>query len=86
VGNPLKQDIKKGALRFYPYPIKWNYGMIPQTWEDPEHSHPDLEGVTVGHFIVLCITPSVTVACLMLVREGGVMEGEGDCKGRERGL
>ena len=40
--NPIKQDIKKGALRYvanvYPqrgYP--WNYGCIPQTWENPKH-------------------------------------------------
>merc|ERR1712106_436064 len=40
--NPIKQDIKKGALRYvanvYPqrgYP--WNYGCIPQTWENQKH-------------------------------------------------
>merc|ERR1711968_344457 len=33
--NPIKQDTKKGKLRFYPYNINWNYGLIPQTWEDP---------------------------------------------------
>ena len=41
--NPIKQDLKKGALRFYPYNINWNYGMLPQTWEDPKHVHPELE-------------------------------------------
>jgi len=41
--NPIKQDIKKGALRFYPYNINWNYGMLPQTWEDPKIVHPELE-------------------------------------------
>lgn len=30
VGNPIKQDIKKGKLRFYPYNINWNYGLLPQ--------------------------------------------------------
>ncbi|KAJ9526526.1 inorganic pyrophosphatase precursor [Haematococcus lacustris] len=35
VGTPIKQDVKKGKLRFYPYNINWNYGMLPQTWEDP---------------------------------------------------
>jgi len=34
--NPIKQDMKKGKLRFYPYNINWNYGMLPQTWEDPD--------------------------------------------------
>ena len=39
--NPVKQDVKKGQLRFvkncFPhrgYP--WNYGALPQTWESPE--------------------------------------------------
>ncbi|KAK9789233.1 hypothetical protein WJX73_007750 [Symbiochloris irregularis] len=45
-GNPIKQDMKKGKLRFYPYPINWNYGMLPQTWEDPSHSNDDLGGIT----------------------------------------
>lgn len=38
--NPIKQDIKKGLPRFVPncFPHKgyiWNYGALPQTWEDP---------------------------------------------------
>jgi len=38
--NPIKQDIKKGALRFVAncFPHKgyiWNYGALPQTWENP---------------------------------------------------
>eukprot|EP01026_Neomeris_dumetosa_P007568 TRINITY_DN12340_c0_g1_i1.p1 TRINITY_DN12340_c0_g1~~TRINITY_DN12340_c0_g1_i1.p1 ORF type:complete len:271 (-),score=48.34 TRINITY_DN12340_c0_g1_i1:330-1142(-) len=33
--TPIKQDVKKGKLRFYPYNINWNYGLLPQTWEDP---------------------------------------------------
>ena len=37
--NPIKQDTKKGALRFYPYNINWNYGFLPQTWEDPAHKN-----------------------------------------------
>jgi nucleosome-remodeling factor subunit len=40
--NPIKQDEKKGALRYVrnPFPHKgyiWNYGAIPQTWENPNH-------------------------------------------------
>merc|ERR1719410_667316 len=34
-GNPIAQDVKKGKLREYHGPIFWNYGMFPQTWEDP---------------------------------------------------
>merc|ERR1719213_1299516 len=33
--NPIAQDIKKGKVRYYHGPIFWNYGMLPQTWEDP---------------------------------------------------
>uniref|UniRef100_A0A803Y2V3 inorganic diphosphatase n=1 Tax=Meleagris gallopavo TaxID=9103 RepID=A0A803Y2V3_MELGA len=40
--NPIKQDVKKGKLRYVAnvFPHKgyiWNYGAIPQTWEDPGH-------------------------------------------------
>ncbi|CAM9458299.1 unnamed protein product [Ascophyllum nodosum] len=40
--NPIAQDTKKGKLRFYHGPIFWNYGYIPQTWEDPNVKHPKL--------------------------------------------
>ncbi|KAG7292996.1 Inorganic pyrophosphatase [Staphylotrichum longicolle] len=44
--NPIKQDIKKGKLRFVRncFPHKgylWNYGAFPQTWEDPNTIHPE---------------------------------------------
>ena len=44
--NPIKQDIKKGKLRFvrncFPHHgYIWNYGAFPQTWEDPTHIHPE---------------------------------------------
>nr|XP_023023314.1 inorganic pyrophosphatase-like [Leptinotarsa decemlineata] len=40
--NPIKQDIKKDMPRFvkncFPYHgYIWNYGALPQTWEDPGH-------------------------------------------------
>ncbi|XP_053962331.1 inorganic pyrophosphatase [Anastrepha ludens] len=43
--NPIKQDVKKGKLRFVAncFPHKgyiWNYGAFPQTWENPEHIEP----------------------------------------------
>lgn len=39
--NPIKQDIKKDKLRFvancFPHHgYIWNYGALPQTWENPE--------------------------------------------------
>lgn len=41
--NPIAQDIKKGVLRDYHGPIFWNYGCLPQTWEDPNAEHPELK-------------------------------------------
>nr|QBH74121.1 inorganic pyrophosphatase [Isotomurus palustris] len=40
--NPIKQDVKKGNLRFvancFPHHgYIWNYGALPQTWENPGH-------------------------------------------------
>lgn len=40
--NAIKQDIKKGKLRHFTYGnIPFNYGCIPQTWEDPTYRDPD---------------------------------------------
>jgi len=45
VGNPIKQDEKKGVLReFKKGDIFFNYGCLPRTWEDPTFIHPDAEG------------------------------------------
>mmetsp|Transcript_17481 Transcript_17481/g.25252 ORF Transcript_17481/g.25252 Transcript_17481/m.25252 type:complete len:311 (+) Transcript_17481:104-1036(+) len=45
VGNPIKQDEKKGKLReFKKGDIFFNYGCFPQTWEDPTYIHPDADG------------------------------------------
>lgn len=41
--NPIAQDMKKGKLRDYHGPIFWNYGCLPQTWEDPNEEHPELK-------------------------------------------
>jgi inorganic pyrophosphatase len=36
--NPIKQDVKKGQLRFISYGnYPFHYGAFPQTWEDPKH-------------------------------------------------
>jgi len=42
-GNPIAQDMKKGKLRDYHGPIFWNYGCLPQTWENPNEEHPELK-------------------------------------------
>ncbi|KAK9763000.1 Inorganic pyrophosphatase [Basidiobolus ranarum] len=44
--NPIKQDVKKGKLRYvrncFPHHgYIWNYGALPQTWEDPTHTHAE---------------------------------------------
>jgi inorganic pyrophosphatase len=41
--NPIAQDVKKGKLRDYHGPIFWNYGCLPQTWENPKDEHPVLK-------------------------------------------
>lgn len=40
--NPIIQDTKKGKLRFYHGPLFWNYGAVPQTWEDPSIKHHEV--------------------------------------------
>ena len=36
--NPIKQDTKNGKLREYKWgDMMFNYGAMPQTWEDPKH-------------------------------------------------
>lgn len=35
-GNPIMHDTKKGKVREYTYGLTFfNYGLLPQTWEDP---------------------------------------------------
>ncbi|KAK7239657.1 inorganic diphosphatase [Aureococcus anophagefferens] len=42
-GDAYNMDMKKGKLRFYHGPIFWNYGCLPQTWENPNEEHPVLK-------------------------------------------
>ncbi|KAK6170353.1 hypothetical protein SNE40_018765 [Patella caerulea] len=51
--NPIKQDVKKGKLRFvkncFPHHgYIWNYGALPQTFEDPAHLTESDQGRTKG--------------------------------------
>lgn len=41
--NPIMQDLNKdGSVRHYTYGVPFfNYGFLPQTWEDDEHVDPD---------------------------------------------
>lgn len=41
--NPIEQDMKKEKPREYHGPIYWNYGCLPQTWENPDKTGKDLK-------------------------------------------
>eukprot|EP00466_Bigelowiella_natans_P004757 jgi/Bigna1/74091/fgenesh1_pg.27_\ len=41
-------DTKKGVLRDYHGPIFWNYGALPQTWEDPNEKGGEEVGYCCG--------------------------------------
>ena len=48
--NPIIQDTKKGKLRYvrncFPHHgYIHNYGAFPQTWEDPNETHPETKAV-----------------------------------------
>lgn len=46
--NPIKQDLTDaGELRYYHSNLTWNYGLLPQTWEDPAFVNPEVNA-TVG--------------------------------------
>ena len=39
--NPIMQDTKDNAPRYYSYGVPFfNYGLLPQTWEDPTVADP----------------------------------------------
>ena len=83
-GTPIKQDVKKGALRFYQYgPSLVNYGAIPQTWEDPSQTVPDLSAggdgdpldvTEIGERVMPfgAVYPVKVLGCLALLDEGEV--------------
>lgn len=82
--NPIKQDVKKGALRFYKWgPSLVNYGAVPQTWEDPRDTHAELQlngdgdplDVTeIGSKVMPfgAVYPVKVLGCLALLDEGEV--------------
>ncbi|RKO94234.1 inorganic diphosphatase [Blyttiomyces helicus] len=89
--NPIKQDVKKGKLRYvrncFPHHgYIWNYGAFPQTWEDPTQVHPETKAAGDNDPIdVLEIGEHVaTVGQVKQVKVLGTMalldEGETDWK------
>ena len=71
--NPIVQDEKKGKLRFYHGPIFWNYGCIPQTWENPNEEHPELKcfGRRAGRELRGCLRDARRILRRPGYRRGG---------------
>lgn len=69
-GTPIKQDIKKGKLRFYPYNINWNYGLLPQTWEDPGHHNTEVDAAVCLHIFMWYVLTFVSCSMRGLTRTG----------------
>jgi len=89
--NPIKQDVKKGQLRFvkncFPHHgYIWNYGALPQTWEDPTHMDADTKANGDNDPIDVCEIGFVVakVGAVKQVKILGAMalldEGETDWK------
>lgn len=84
LATPIKQDVKKGALRFYKYgPSLINYGAIPQTWEDPANIDQTLNVGGDGDPVDVteigdetmpfgAVYPVKVLGCLALLDEGEI--------------
>lgn len=81
--NPLKQDVKKGKLRYFTYgDIPFNYGCLPQTWEDPAVGVKDCGGaggdndpldvveLSTGPIAVGEVRPVKVLGVLAMIDEG----------------
>lgn len=81
-GNPIMQDVNKdGSPRFYSYGVPFfNYGLVPQTWEDPKNVSPEgyggdndpLDVMEVGTrpLAMGSITPCRVLGSLELIDDG----------------
>uniref|UniRef100_UPI0037E7BF19 inorganic pyrophosphatase 2, mitochondrial isoform X1 n=1 Tax=Semicossyphus pulcher TaxID=241346 RepID=UPI0037E7BF19 len=89
--NPIKQDVKKGKLRYVAnvFPHKgyiWNYGALPQTWEDPNHSDEDTkccgdnDPIDVCEIGTLVCSPGQVIQVKVLGILAMIDEGETDWK------
>jgi inorganic pyrophosphatase len=84
--NPIVQDVKSGKPRFvhniFPYHgYLWNYGALPQTWEDPNHVDEDTKTTGDNDPLDVCeigtalhgrgaVVPVKIVGVLGLIDEG----------------
>ncbi|CAF3596677.1 unnamed protein product [Rotaria sordida] len=89
--NPLVQDVKNGKPRFvhnvFPYHgYLWNYGALPQTWEDPNHVDEDTKTTGDNDPLDVCEIGTVlhSTGSIVPVKIVGVLglidEGETDWK------
>merc|ERR1719316_985225 len=82
-GNPIKQDEKKGKARLYHGPIFWNYGCLPQTWEDPnvkgsaevdgafgDDDPVDVVEIGAASLAMGSFTPVKALGCLSMIDDG----------------
>eukprot|EP01133_Synstelium_polycarpum_P018598 gene18598-22252_t len=82
INNPIKQDIKKGALRYIKHGnLLFNYGCLPQTWENPKTKdtrtgypgdNDPLDVVEVGQQVIArgAIKQVKVIGSLALIDEG----------------
>jgi len=80
--NPIKQDTKNGKLRNYNYgDMCFNYGAMPQTWEDPSHTTPDtgfvgdndpIDAMEIGYRMLRTgsVTKVKVLGCLAMIDDG----------------
>merc|ERR1712070_253507 len=70
-GNPIMQDEKKGKARLYHGPIFWNYGCLPQTWEDPNvKGDEDVVEIGAASLAMGSFTPVKVLGCLSMIDDG----------------
>ncbi|XP_042840029.1 inorganic pyrophosphatase 2, mitochondrial isoform X2 [Panthera tigris] len=71
--NPIKQDTKDGKLRYVAnvFPHKgyiWNYGALPQTWEDPCRKDNSTDCCGDNDPIDVCEIGSKVLSCGEVIR------------------
>jgi 3'-phosphoadenosine 5'-phosphosulfate synthase len=81
-GNPIMQDTKDNVPRYYSYGTPFfNYGLLPQTWEDPSYKDPrtgaygdgdpiDAIEIGMGPLAMGSIVPVKVLGSMELIDEG----------------
>eukprot|EP01129_Flabellula_baltica_P008814 TRINITY_DN3536_c0_g1_i1.p1 TRINITY_DN3536_c0_g1~~TRINITY_DN3536_c0_g1_i1.p1 ORF type:complete len:296 (+),score=83.52 TRINITY_DN3536_c0_g1_i1:37-924(+) len=81
-GNPIVHDLKDGDLRITNYhPYLWNYGYLPQTWEDPSVEDPrtgllgdgdPIDVIEIGRFTYQTgdVVPVKIIGALKMIDDG----------------